>query len=298
MSQYLRLVNSEQTFSAVALGIMLSIIPGVSSAHASDWYAGLSLGANQASGADHSGWNFDSVCYPLFACFDQNPVPTVDGYRWSYAGDLDTGHALALNLGHRFGRFRLEAALAQRKNDLNHARFLSLTHLDASPVGQSTNTASSRVMSGLGDYRVRSLSLSAYLDFPDVFETITPYVGIGIGLAEIEVSGVFFSDVYSDTTNPAATYDPPLSFYSGLQDEDLTDMVLAGHLHAGIDFPLSTRTTLGLQIVWSRYGKVKDEGRYSLHPMHSIDPDFASHTEFDATDHLSLMISWRRMLER
>lgn len=297
MTRCLQAFNLKRIWSGVTLSALLSAAPCVT-AQASDWYAGLSLGANQVSGADHSGWNSDAVCYPGFACFNQDPVPAIDGYRWRYASDLDTGYALKLHLGREFGRFRLEAALAERKNDLSHAQFLSLTHLDGSPVGSSTSTASSQVMSGLGDYRVRELSVSAYLDFPDAFESITPYVGVGIGLAEIEISNVFFSDVYSDPTNPNAMYDPPLSFYNGHQDEDLSDVVLGTHLHAGIDHPLSNRTTIGLQVIWTRYGKMRDEGRYSVHPMHSIDPDFASHTEFDATKHISLVISWRRMLGR
>ncbi len=71
-------------------------------AESSDWYMGVSLGGNWASGADQRGWNRDNVCYPTFACFDQKPVPTVDGYRWSYANDLDTGYAAEITLGRAF----------------------------------------------------------------------------------------------------------------------------------------------------------------------------------------------------
>ncbi len=261
----------------------------------SDWYMGVSLGGNWASGADQRGWNRDNVCYPTFACFDQKPVPTVDGYRWSYANDLDTGYAAEITLGRAFNRWRLETALAQRENDLGQEQFLGLTHLDGSPVGQSSNTVTSQAMTALGGYRARSISLNAYLDFPGVFEKITPYLGIGASLAYLRVSNVFFADVYSDTANPPGTYDPPLTFYGSHQDDDLSDTVAAGRLYAGLDYPMTERTLVGLKIAWSRLGAMEAEGRYISHPMHLTDPDFSNHNRYESTSHWSVMVTWKML---
>ena len=101
-------------------------------------------------------------------------MPAADGYRCSYANDLDTGYAAELTLGRAFNRWRLEAAFSQRENDLGQDQFLGLTYLDGTPVGRSRNDATSRAMTGLGDYRARTVSLNAYLDFPGVMGNITP----------------------------------------------------------------------------------------------------------------------------
>ena len=259
------------------------------------WYMGVSLGGNWASGADQSGWNSEGTCYPTFACFDQNPVPTIDGYRWSYANDLDPGYVAEITLGRSFSRWRLETAFAQRENDIGQERFLGLTHLDGSPVGQGSNTIISHAMSDLGRYRSRSISLNAYLDFPGVFEKTTPYLGAGASLAYLRVSNVRFSDAFSDTASPPGTYDPPLTFYSVHQDEDLSDTVAAGHLYAGLDYSVTERTHIGLKVAWSRFGAMETEGRYTSHPMHLTDPDLLNHTRFDSANHWSVMLSWKVM---
>lgn len=262
-------------------------------AESSDWYMGVSLGGNWASGADQRGWNGEGTCYPTFACFDQNPVPMVDGYRWSYANDLDAGYAAEITLGRSFNRWRLETALAQRENDIGQERFLGLTHLDGSPVGQSANTVTNQAMTVLGGYRARSISLNAYLDFPGVFAKVTPYLGAGASLAYLRVSNVFYADVYSDTASPPGTYDPPLSFYGSRQDDDLSETITAGHLYAGLDYPLTEHTLVGLKVAWSRFGAMEDEGRYISHPFHLVDPDFSNHNRFDTTSHWSVMVTWK-----
>lgn len=266
-------------------------------AESPDWYMGVSLGGDWASGADQRGWTRDGICYPTFACFDQKPVAMVDGYRWSYANDLDTGYAAEITLGRAFNRWRLETALAQRENDFGQAQFLGLTHLDGSPVGQSSNTVASHAMSDLGGYRARSISLNAYLDFPGVFEKITPYLGAGASIASLRVSNVYFSDAFSDTASPPGVYDPPLNFYDVLQDDDFSDTVAAGHLYAGLDYPVTERTMVGLKMAWSRFGAIEAEGRYISHPMHLTDPDFSNHNRFESTSHWSVMVTWKLLFD-
>ena len=58
------------------------------------------------------------------------------------------------------------------------------------------------------------------------------------------------------TTANSDVYDPPLSFYNSSLDDDLSDMVLAGHLHAGADVRIADRTWLGLK------NDLLDAGRY------------------------------------
>ena len=81
-----------------------------------------------------------------------------------------------------------------------------------------------------------------------------------------------FSTDYQDTSGSAQAYDPPLSFYNSRQDEDLSDTVLAGHLHAGADYGLNDKTALGLKLTYSMMGDIEASGGYSLHPFHGRNP--------------------------
>ena len=81
----------------------------------SDWDMRTSLDGNWTSGPDQRGWNNKGTCYPTFACFDLNFVPTVDGYRWSYANDLDPSYVAEISLGCSFNRWRRERSASWEK---------------------------------------------------------------------------------------------------------------------------------------------------------------------------------------
>ena len=260
----------------------------------SGWYVGVAVGANWALDMDQEGSNRDRLCYPTDACFDQDPVPQVPGYRWGYAIDADPGAALELALGRYWGRARLEVSFAQRRNDLGQA-FRSIAYSDGTPRElRPGGTVVSPTETSLGDLSARSLSLHAYYDFPGAFSRVTPYLGIGLGVAFVEVSGLKFSNQYQDTAVPPPTYDPPLSFYAGRQDEDLSDRVLVGHLHAGADYPLSDRTWLGLKLTYSIMDRIEARGRYSMHPFHYYDPELTNRTRFEDARSWTLTLTLKR----
>ena len=66
-----------------------------------------------------------------------------------------------------------------------------------------------------------------------------------------------FSTGYEDTSGNAQAYDPPLSFYKSRQDADLSDTVLAGHLHVGADYSLNDKVSLGLKLTCSMMGDIE-----------------------------------------
>ena len=83
----------------------------------------------------------------------------------------------------------------------------------------------------------------------------------------------------------------PLSTYNARLDADFSDTVLAGHAHAGTDFGLNDRTSLGVKLTYSVLGDIEYTGPYQLHAVHRFDPDF-THTDrvhrdalLDATVH-------------
>ena len=64
------------------------------------------------------------------------------------------------------------------------------------------------------------------------------------------------------------------------QDENLSDTVLAGHLHAGVDYGLNDKTVVGLKLSYSMMGGTESIGGYAVHPLHAQDPGLTNHNTF------------------
>ena len=170
----------------------------------SGWYVGGGIGANWTSRIDQAGWNRDTYCYPdSSSCAVPGPSENIPGYRWMYDLDMDAGSAFEISVGRLFNRWRLELSAAQRNNAIEQ-KFKNVTfldgRLDTRPPG---NMVTSNSMSRIDDLTTRTLSVNAYYDFTDVFERITPYLGVGLGVAFVEISGVHFSTNYEDPANPS-----------------------------------------------------------------------------------------------
>ena len=93
----------------------------------------------------------------------------------------------------------------------------------------------------------------------------------------------------------ASAYDPPLSFYNSSQDADLSDTVLAGHLHAGVDYSLSDKTLLGLKLTYSMLGSMEARDGYAIHPFHEQDPDFSNYNRFTGARSWALTFTVKRL---
>ena len=284
--------------ASVVVGILVFCsIPDVAaqSGARSGWYLGGGIGSNWASDMDQEGWNRDPICYPTDACFDADPVPEISGYRWRYDIDAAAGAAFELSVGRIFNRTRLELSLTHRKNGLDQ-RFRRITDYDGTRMeDRPGGTVVSNSRASIDHLTVRTLSLNAYYDFPDAYHGISPYLGVGLGPAFIEVSGVRFSSDYQDTSGNAQAHDPPLSFYNSHQDEDLSDTVLAGHLYAGADYSLNDKVLLGLKLTYSMMGTVESRGRYSRHPVHALDPDFSNYNTFSGAHSWTLTLTVKRL---
>ena len=292
-----------ESFIFSTIGGILSLCPlpgtaaesGDGEPRRSGWYVGAGVGGNWASDMDQEGWNRETLCYPTDACFDVDPAPEISGYRWHYDIDADAGAAFELSFGRIFGRARLELSLAQRRNDIDQT-FRSITYYDGTPEeARSGGSVVSRAKTSIDDLTARILSLNAYYDFPEAYRGMTPYLGIGLGLAFVEVSGVKFSSGYEDSSNPPAAYDPPLSFYASRQSEDLSDTVVVGHLHAGVDYSLNDNTLLGLKLTYSIMDEIEDTGRYSVHPFHAQNPGLTNRNTFDDVRSWTLTLTLKRL---
>ena len=254
----------------------------------SGWYIGGGIGANWTSRMDQTGQNRDVYCYPDSGfCANPGPSENIPGYRWAYDLDMDAGSAFEVSVGRMFNQWRLELSASQRNNAIQQ-KFKDIALLngrrDARPPG---NTVESNSTFSIDDLTTRTLSVNAYYDFTDVFERITPYVGVGLGVAFVEVSGVHFSTRYEDPADSSRN----LSGFDSRQDEDLSDTVFLGNVYAGADYSLTGETLLGLKLTYSLMDDVEDTGTYSKHAMHQQDPAFTNHTTFSGPRQLSVMFT-------
>ena len=246
----------------------------------SGWYIGGGIGANWTSQVEQAGWNLDAFCYPDFSCAGRD----VQGYRWNYDLDLDAGSAFEIAVGRTFNHWRLEISAAQRKNGIEQ-EFAGLTYLDGSPVEPARDPkGQSNSMARVDDLTTRMLSFNAYYDFTDVFERITPYLGVGLGVAFVEIAGLHFSSDYKDPSNPSRD----LSSYNSRQDADMSDTVFVGNFYAGTDYSLTEDTLLGVKLTYSLMDDFEYTGTYSMHPMHQQDPAFPNHTAFSGPRQFSV----------
>ena len=290
------------SFIASATGILvLSLATGASGQDAAEeprrsgWYVGGGGGANWASNIAQSGWNLDPFCYPTGACFDLDPRPEVSGYRWHYDIAAATGPEFELSAGFITNRARVELAFRQKWNDLDQM-FLSVTGYDGVAMEDRVgSTVTSDTSSSIDYLAVRMLTVNVYYDFT-AGSVVSPYLGAGVGPAFVTVAGVRFSDMNTDTAVNGAVYEPPLSFYNAILDDDLSGTVLAGHLHAGADFRIADRTSLGLKLTYSMLGDIETSGGYDLHAAHAFDPDFEHHDTFAGARSLALMFTVKYFL--
>ena len=258
----------------------------------SGWYVGGGIGANWTSRMDQEGWNRDTYCYPDSGCEPEGrPSPDIPGYRWMYNLDLDAGTAFEISVGRMFNNWRLEFAAAQRNNAIDQ-QFKDITYSDGTrdpdpPRNSPRNNVTSNAMSRIDDLTTRTLSVNAYYDFTNVFERITPYVGVGLGVAFVEISGIHFSTRYEDTADPARI----LSEFNSSQDTDLSDTVFVGNVHAGADYGLTDQTLLGVKLTYALMGDLEHRGSYSMHPMHRQDPAFPNTNTFSGPRQVSVMFT-------
>ena len=262
----------------------------------SGWYIGGVVGANLASEIEQTGFNRDPLCYPTDACFDQDPRPEFPGYRWAYDLSSAAGAMFELSTGYMLGRARLELAFGQRMNNVDQM-FSSVTTFDGMALeDRRGSTVTSNTTSSVDNLTVRILAVNAYYDFRNAASGFSPYVGAGVGPAFVDVRGVRFSDEYFDTAGDGTAYAPPLSSYSASLDDDYRDTVLAGHLHAGVDFGVNERAALGVKLTYSMLADVEYTGTYDLHAAQRFDPDFSHTDTFTGTRYWSLQFTVRYLL--
>ena len=249
----------------------------------SGWYLGAGAGINKTSTMKQAGYNRENTCYPEDDCSHLSGGAP-GGYRWYYDLEAENGAALEISVGRTLGGFRLELALAQRKNDIEQ-KFTDITYLDGSrSVPRPVSNYQSESRASIDELTTRTLSLNAYYDFSITGSRFTPYVGAGVGVSFLELSGLYFESWYS-CKDPSTNCDMPEQ-YNSRQYEDLSDTVLSAHLHAGLDYRASDKMLVGLKLSYAMVGDMEDaEGGYDFHPV----PGISNFTTISDMNHWSVM---------
>lgn len=263
--------------------------------HRSQWYIGGGIGAGWVHDMEERGWNRDTYCSPR-TCEEPGLSENIEGisipgYRWNYDLDLDLGSAFEIAVGRTFDRWRLEISAAQRKNDIDQT-FTGTTYLDGRARDQPSarNRVVSNSVSKIDDLTTRTLSFNVYYDFLDVFHPrITPYLGVGLGVAFAELSDVHYSTSYEDLADPARD----LSFYNSYKDADMWDTVIVGNFHVGTDYHLTDTILAGVKFTYAMMDDLDDRAGYRAHPVHRENPDFRFNEHFSSPHQYSVMFTMK-----
>ena len=291
--------RSLMRWAAVGAMVLVCSLSGEVSAEPqrSQWYIGGGIGANWVHDIEEKGWNRDTYCSPRI-CDEPGLSENIEGisipgYRWNYDLDLDLGSAFEISLGRTFNRWRLEISAAQRKNDIDQT-FTGSTYLDGRAPYQppARNKVVSNSVSRIDDLTTRTLSLNVYYDFLDVFHPkVTPYLGVGLGVAFGEMSDVHYSTNYEDLADPSRD----LSFYNSHKDADMWDTVVVGNFYIGTDYHLTDKILAGVKLTYSIMDDLEAKAGYRDHPVHRENPDFRSNEHFSSPHQYSVMFTMKYM---
>lgn len=261
-----------------------------------EWYIGGGIESHLPFTIHQFGDNKDTTCYPDRFCFTQ----ILSGYRWHHDVHKDPGLSLEFFVGKELKEdIRVEITFARQKNNLEQG---PIEYHGKAPLPSDTNpyqnqiNISSNTISEIDDIITHTLSVNFHHDLKDIVpQRVTPNIGFGIGLSHIKINGVRFSTDYQNTINPSIIYNPPLPSYNSHRENDISNLNLSIHLHAGIDFNITSRNVLGLRFTFTDIGSIDYKGYYSKHPMHTIEPSFSSNENFHGIKNYRIMFLFRRM---
>lgn len=177
-----------KTGAALAAGLAIA---GVASAQ--DYYVGGAIGFNQQSDSDNSG---ATGAFTTGNLGDGTTLDVAAGTPYGWSTEFDGGTAFAGEFGARYGngfRAGVELVYSQADVDTHTGVTLgggSIDGVDAAAIAGSPTalgvTVAEVVADGRGDITSTALYFNGYYDF-NLEGAIQPYVGAGIGYADVSV---------------------------------------------------------------------------------------------------------------
>lgn len=287
----------------------LSLISALAStglfAQDSGFYLGLEVGLSQVDGVDTSvsGINHPTRCDRLLyadpdsapmdaECTDNSPKTI-----FSNSFDLGTGLAAGIQIGYRFGNWRLEGEYFSADMD-DERRPLQLGSAGNAALGTKDSEweASNPPSEDLSDMMGRHLFVNLYYDFRSS-SPWTPYIGAGAGLAKIEAryQSRFWRRSDLGELGPEEWRQTAAGTLSAL-DTSIGSTEFGIQLLGGLDYAVSDRLQLGLKAKWTRIeGFTKDDALWGTVRSHA--PVIADgRTPFVTDVDVDVLESWSVML--
>lgn len=246
VSSMYRFSKQSQHRVTVVSALIMSSLFSVSEVAAQDFYVSGMIGLNNPQNSNNSGQlssGFVTQAVPGFAS-----MPLAAGTPFSWNTDFSDGEAYSVAFGYNYEPFRIELALHRTANQVvKHTGFtlanMNISSADVGILGAGfSDTSVEGFLSPGGQMESTSVMLNAYYDF-DWEGDIHPYVGIGIGNAEEDVSYASLNgDVVSGQENDFAwqlmaglqyTVDDYISFfgqyrYFQASDPDFSTTLIPG----------------------------------------------------------------------
>lgn len=220
-------------------------------AHANDWYIGGSIGLNSQSDSDNGG---QTGAFTTGNIGDGTTIPVAAGTDYGWTTEFDNGTALTGEFGKRYENgFRAGVEVFYTGADVDTHKNVTLGGgaigtLDAAALASSPTALgvdiATLVADGRGEVTTTGIMLNGYYDF-DLGNAIQPYVGFGIGYADVDVdyspSGVGIIDdgegkfAYQLKLGGTLLTEGPWEFYSeytyrATDDIDVTNSLFPGSL--------------------------------------------------------------------
>lgn len=277
-----------KAFTAAAAAVLMTL--GAWTASAGQWYIGIGGGVVFSPALDMSGHNLDTTRYPDWdytGLSDDKP----EGYRWYYDLETDAGYAFPdeAAIGYMMyeedkGGLRIEFAYSRRRQPLEQV-FKDLTFLDGSAIQPNNSGAVADFKSEIGDLTNSVAALNLYYDLP-VADRFKTYLGVGGGIARVNISDLFFRVNYTDADGVA------LRGYDSSQCEDFLETAVAANFLAGVDYQLTRTLLAGLKWSYAVIGEIESVGDYMEHPI----PELTNATVFGGNRQWSLAFALKYML--
>ncbi len=271
-------------YALVLVGMMLLMFPCRAGA-ADGWYVGMDLGVAispdvdvETGGLDD--WTQSDTEIPPVRCdvtlnpdrvqveegqCSDDPVPW-GPMKESFDGGM--GILAGVTLGYRMRNFRIEGEYFYRNAAHDGTDVPRTANYDPSTLPQFET-----VQDAVDDVLTHNFFANLYYDFHSDSK-FTPYLGIGVGLASVEVEYRTLwqrtNDVSKieafDTTGPEGEAGLALNRKLAgalLRDRaKLSDVMFGYQAMAGVDYQVSDPVSVGLKFRWADFGEFKDESHY------------------------------------
>lgn len=207
-----------------------------------------------------------------------------DPFAGIYAFDPGTGTAGSVAVGYSFGGVSMEVEAVQRTQVVPAARF-SLLHTanrGAVQAAKLSEWSPTRPPSGdISEFRTRQFFANAYYSLPRIGR-FTPYVGIGGGLATIDlayevqftrksVSEGYLEVFGGSASDPGASPDwqrAAAGTVSALWD-DAADAGFGYQVLGGVDYEVGRGVALGIGVRWTSLPAAEDATLLDMMRSHS-----------------------------